>query len=107
MSDGRYNEGYQKRGTNPLTAGMVGAILGAGIGVGVAVLLTDPQKRRRVGKKVQDLQKWGNKTLHELRDKTLEAEEQVRDELLTTAADKAERVQKELDEAAQQAQKTK
>lgn len=108
MSDGIYSDDYRRRGASPLAAGMLGALVGAGVGVGLAVLLADPQKRKKVEKKVQDLQKWGNKTLHDLRDKTLEVEDRVKDEALTTVADNAERLQKEIDEAAQQAQqKTK
>jgi len=107
MSDGIYSDDYSRKGTNSLAAGMLGALVGAGIGIGLAILLSDPQKRKKVEKKVQDLQKWGNKTLQDLRDKTLEAEDRLQEEALTTVADKVERVQKEIDEAAAQAQKTK
>jgi hypothetical protein len=97
-------DNLNKRNTGPIPAGLMGAVLGAAVGVGVAFILSDPQKRRKVGKKVQDMQKWGNKTLQDLRETAEVAEEDMRE----TVADKTARVQKEIDEAAMQAQqKTK
>jgi hypothetical protein len=104
MQNGAYNDTHRKKGTSPLAAGVMGAAAGAAIGVGLAAILSDPQKRKKVEKKVQDIQKWGNKTLSELKDKTMEAEERIEEEVLTPAAEKTEKMQKELDEAAMQAQ---
>jgi Flp pilus assembly protein TadB len=104
MQDGAYNGNNRKPRTSPVTAGLVGAAAGAAIGIGLAAVLADPQKRKKVEKKFQDIQKWGNKTLSELKDKSMEAQDQLTDEVLPTAAEKVEKMQKELDEAAMQAQ---
>ena len=49
------------------------------------------------------MQKWGNKTLQELKAST----DELQDDLTETVGDKTERIQKEIDQATAQAQKTK
>jgi hypothetical protein len=104
MQDGTYNGSHRRKGANPVAAGLLGAAAGAAVGIGVAAMLADPQKRKKVEKKFQDIQKWGNKTLSELKDTSMKVEERVTDDVLPTAQDKAEKMQRELEDAAAQAQ---
>ncbi len=103
MPDGAYNDPHRRHSISPLTAGFTGAVVGAAIGAGVAMFLSDPQKRKQMERKLQDMQKWGNKTLQELK----ASSDELQEELVETVADKSERIQKEIDQAAAQAQKTK
>jgi 3-hydroxyacyl-CoA dehydrogenase len=108
MQDGAYNEKNRMKVTSPLTAGVMGAAIGATVAVVATVVLSDPQKRKKVEKQFQDMQKWGNKTLRDLKQTSQETTDDLKEEALKTAADRTERIQKEIDEAAYQAQqKTK
>ena len=103
MPDGTYNDRYSKHGVNPVAAGFTGAVIGAAVAAGVAMILSDPQKRKQMERRFQDMQKWGNKTLQELKAST----DELQDDLTETVGDKTERIQKEIDQATAQAQKTK
>lgn len=88
---------YGKRDVNPMATGLLGAVAGAAIGIALASILSDPQKRKRVGKQIQDFQKWGNKTLQDLRETSMEVEETVREQA-DELTEKAEKMQKGLDD---------
>lgn len=101
--DTNYQNGYPRKESNPMAIGLLGAVAGAAIGIAMAGILSDPQKRKRVTKQVQDIQKWGNKALQDLKTTSVDTEEMVRDQA-ATAANKAERLQKEIEDAASQMQ---
>ncbi len=92
-----------KNQANPMAIGVLGAVAGAAIGIALSSILSDPQKRKKIEKQMQDIQTWGNKTIRDLKDKSIEAEDRVKEQSMSVA-DKAERIQKEIDEAAIQAQ---
>ncbi len=103
--NGNYHDSYdyEKKDVSPVATGLLGAVAGAAIGIAVANILSDPQKRKKVGKQIQDIQKWGNKTLQDLREKSLEAGTAAADQA-GNVSDKAEKIQKEIDEATSRAQ---
>lgn len=52
------------KGMNPVAAGLVGAAVGAAVGVGVAEL-SDEGNRKAVEKKFGEIKKEGEKALHQ------------------------------------------
>lgn len=73
-----YSDRNHGHDTHPVAAGLLGAALGTIVGIAVSSIMSDPEKRRQVGKRMQDLQKWGNETLRDLRDRSFEAEKKMK-----------------------------
>lgn len=85
-----YSDRNQRNETHPVAAGILGAALGAVVGIAVSSILSDPEKRKQVGRHMQDLQKWGNATIRDLKDRTTQVEETMREEadILATGAER-------------------
>src|SRR5688500_15188828 len=102
-----YSSDYQRKDPHPVAAGLLGAVAGAAVGIALASILSDPQKRKIVGKQIHDIQKWGNRTLQDLREKSVEVEDELKEQS-GIIEDKAQKIQKELEDAStQMQQKTK
>lgn len=69
-----------KKGINAVEAGIVGAVVGAAVGA-TAVVLSDPKNRKKMGKKLDEYKKDGQKIYSDLKEKVEEmasgAEEKV------------------------------
>ena len=55
----------EKKGVNPLTSGVVGAVIGAAA-TAAAIALSDEKNRKKVEAVLSDLQKQGDKVLQEI-----------------------------------------
>lgn len=55
----------EKKGVNPLTSGVVGAVIGAAA-TAAAIALSDEKNRKKVEAVLSDLQKQGDKVLKEI-----------------------------------------
>ncbi len=63
-----------KKGVNPLTTGVVGAVIGAAA-TAAAIALSDEKNRKKVEAVLSDLQKQGDKVLKEITRRALDIKE--------------------------------
>lgn len=61
----------QKKGVNPLTTGVAGAMIGAAAAA-AAIVLSDEKNRKKAEGILKDLQKHGDKVIKEITKRTLE-----------------------------------
>lgn len=66
----------EKKGVNPLEAGVVGAIIGAAA-TAAAVVLSDEKNREKAEKILKDLQNKGDKIIKEISKRALDLKDQV------------------------------
>lgn len=86
---GELKMGDSKKGINPAAAGLAGAVIGAAAGA-AAVVLSQPENRKRLGKGVKELRNrgeelriQGTKKFEELRGRLEKSNEEVTNELET------------------------
>ena len=65
-----------KKGLNPLTTGVAGAIIGAAAAA-AAVVLSDEKNRKKAEQALESLQKEGNKVLKEISKRAMEIKDSV------------------------------
>lgn len=67
----------EKRGTSSLLAGIIGVVVGAAA-VGVAVIMSDEGKKRKIKKAFDNFTKQGGKTAEEYKEKASDAIEEAK-----------------------------
>ncbi len=68
--------------TNNMTAGAFGAVVGGMVGAGVAVALSDKDRRKLIMQKMEDLRKYVTRTLDEIQSMSEETTDIIEEDVV-------------------------